>query len=41
MAVVNGNIVREGETLDGMQVVAIEKDGVIFNEKGRRWKQGP
>lgn len=42
MAVVNGNIMREGdEILEGMKILSIEKDGVIFVEKGRRWKQGP
>ncbi len=41
MAVINGNIMLEGESVEGIQVKTIEKDGIVFTEAGRWWKQGP
>ena len=41
MAVVNGSILKEGDTLAGIAVKTIEEDGVTFTEGGRWWKQSP
>jgi hypothetical protein len=41
MVVVNGLIYNEGDTVEGISVKIIEKDGVVFAEGGRRWKQSP
>jgi len=38
MAVINGRIVHEGESVDGYQVVEIRADDVIVNEGGKSWR---
>jgi hypothetical protein len=38
LAVINDQIVREGQTVDGHVVVSIGKDDVIVREGGRHWK---
>lgn len=37
IAVINGRIVREGESVDGYRVVEIRKDVVVVNEGGKSW----
>ena len=38
MAVINGRILREGESLDGFLVAHIRKDEVILNDGGTSWR---
>ena len=38
MAVINGRIVHEGESVDGYQVVEIRAEDVIVNEGGKSWR---
>lgn len=38
MAVINGSIVHEGESVDGYQVVSIREEDVIVNEGGKSWR---
>lgn len=38
-AIVDGEIVRQGQTVNGAKVVAISKDAVEFEKDGRRWTQ--
>jgi len=38
MAVINGHIVHEGDSVDGYQVMKIRKEDVIVNEKGESWR---
>lgn len=38
MAVINGRIVHEGESVDGYQVVKIRAEDVIVNEGGKSWR---
>ncbi len=38
-AIVNDQIVRQGEVIDGVTVVAIRKDGVEFEQADKRWTQ--
>jgi len=38
MAVINGSIVHEGESVDGYQVVNIREEDVIVNEGGKSWR---
>ena len=37
MAVINGRIVHEGESVDGYQVMMIREEDVIVREKGQSW----
>jgi hypothetical protein len=37
MAVINGRIVHEGESVDGYQVVKIRAEDVIVKEGGKSW----
>ena len=39
LAVVNGRVVREGESIDSVHIMHIGKDGVIFKKGGEEWKQ--
>lgn len=39
MAVVNGEIVRPGDTVESARVLGIGKDFVVFETKDKRWKQ--
>jgi hypothetical protein len=39
VAVINNRVVREGNTMDGISVVRIGEDSILFQEKERRWKQ--
>lgn len=38
LAVVNGHIVKEGESVEGFNVTQIRKDDIIVNDGGRSWK---
>ena len=38
-AIVDGKVVREGDVVDGVKVVKIEKDMVEFERSGTRWSQ--
>lgn len=38
MAVINGRIVREGESVDGYQVMQIREDDVVVNDGGKSWR---
>ncbi|MCP4629359.1 MAG: general secretion pathway protein GspB [bacterium] len=38
MAVINGRIVREGDSVDGYQVYKIREEDVIVNESGKSWR---
>ena len=38
-AIINNQIVREGEEISGATVVKINKDSVEFKKKGKSWKQ--
>lgn len=38
MAVINGRIVREGESVDGYQVVQIREEDVVVNDGGKSWR---
>ena len=38
MAVINGRIVREGESVDGYQVVRIREEDVVVNDGGKSWR---
>ena len=37
MAVINGRIVREGESVDGYRVIEIREEVVVVNEDGKSW----
>jgi hypothetical protein len=39
LAVINGLILREGESIDNVAVVDIGKDAVVFEKGGQKWKQ--
>jgi hypothetical protein len=39
LAVINGRVVREGESIDRASIMHIGKDGVIFKKGGEEWKQ--
>jgi hypothetical protein len=39
LAVVNGRVVREGESIDRVNIMHIGKDEVIFKKGGEEWKQ--
>jgi hypothetical protein len=38
LAVVNGHIIKEGETVDGFNVTRIRKDDLIVNDGSRSWR---
>ena len=38
IAVINGHIVKEGETVDGYTITRIRKDDVIVNDGSRSWR---
>jgi hypothetical protein len=38
-AVINGQIVRQGQTINGTKVIKINKDSVEFEADGKSWKQ--
>lgn len=38
LAVVNGHIVKEGESVDGYNVTQIRKDDIIVNDGSRSWR---
>lgn len=38
LAVVNGHIVKEGESVEGYSVMQIRKDDIIVNDGGRSWR---
>lgn len=38
LAVVNGHIVKEGESVEGYNVIQIRKDDIIVNDGGRSWR---
>jgi hypothetical protein len=38
LAVVNGHIVKEGESVEGFNVTQIRKDDIIVNDGGRSWR---
>jgi hypothetical protein len=38
MAVINGRIVHEGDSVDGYQVLKIRQEDVIVNENGKSWR---
>jgi type II secretory pathway component PulC len=38
MAVINNNIVREGETVDGFSITSIRRDDVIVNDGSSSWR---
>jgi MSHA biogenesis protein MshK len=38
MAVINGRIVREGESVDGYQVMQIREEDVVVNDGGKSWR---
>ena len=38
MAVINGRIVHEGESVDGYQVITIREEDVIVKEGGKSWR---
>jgi type IV secretory pathway VirB10-like protein len=37
MAVINGRIVHEGDSVDGFQILKIREEDVIVNESGKSW----
>jgi MSHA biogenesis protein MshK len=37
IAVINGRIVREGESVDGYQVIQIREEDVVVNDGGKSW----
>jgi hypothetical protein len=39
-AIIGTNIVSEGETIDGIKIIKINKDTVEFEKDGKRWTQG-
>jgi hypothetical protein len=39
IAVINGRIVREGGTVEGVSIVRINQDDVVFKKEGEAWKQ--
>jgi thioredoxin 1 len=39
MAIVDGNIVRQGDVIDGVRVLKIHKDKVEFERNGQTWSQ--
>jgi len=38
LAVVNGHIVKEGESVEGFSVTQIRKDDLIVNDGSRSWR---
>jgi len=38
IAVINGHVVKEGETVDGYTITRIRKDDVIVNDGSRSWR---
>lgn len=38
MAVINDQIIHEGESVDGLQVIKIRKEDVIVNNDGKTWR---
>jgi type II secretory pathway component PulC len=38
VAVVNGHILKEGESVDGYSITQIRKDDIIVREGGRSWR---
>jgi type II secretory pathway component PulC len=38
-AIVDTHLVHEGEQVTGVTVIKIERDGVVFEANGERWKQ--
>jgi hypothetical protein len=38
IAVINGHIVKEGESVDGYTITQIRKDDVIVNDGSRSWR---
>jgi hypothetical protein len=40
-AIIDGEIVREGDTIHGVKVVKIYKDKVEFEKGSKRWAQHP
>jgi hypothetical protein len=38
MAVINGRIVHEGDSVDGYQVLKIRQEDVIVSENGKSWR---
>ena len=39
LAVINGRVVREGDSIDSVHIMHIGKDEVIFKKGGEEWKQ--
>jgi hypothetical protein len=38
MAVINGRIVHEGESIDGYQVITIRQDDIVVKEGRKSWR---
>jgi type II secretory pathway component PulC len=38
MAVINGRIVHEGESVDGYQILKIREEDVIIQQSGKSWR---
>ena len=38
IAVINNNILRQGEAVSGYRIDTINQDDVVLNDKGRKWK---
>jgi hypothetical protein len=38
LAVVNGHIVKEGESVEGFSVTQIRKDDIVVNDGSRSWR---
>ena len=38
MVVINGRIVREGESVDGYRVIEIHEEDVVVNQNGQSWR---
>jgi hypothetical protein len=38
LAVVNGHIVKEGESVEGFSITQIRKDDLIVNDGARSWR---
>lgn len=37
IAIINGRVVREGDTIDGMKILKIEKDKILVKSKETKW----
>jgi len=38
-AIINGQLLKKGDTLDGVTILEIERDRVEFEKKAERWYQ--